>query len=680
MGHKRTKAEKRAGPMPAAVASPQPRWAPYWQTALAMAIVAIAAVATYSNSFGGPFILDDLSSIADNPTIQHLWPISTVLSPPSVGETVGGRPLLNLSLAMNYAAGGRLVWGYHFVNLAIHVLAAWLLFAVVRRTLTLDALRQRWGNASIWLALAIALLWTVHPLQTESVTYVVQRAESLVALFYLLTLYCTIRGARSSHPWPWYAGAILACVLGMATKEVMLTAPIVVLLYDRALLGGSFAEAFRRRWGLFLGLAATWILLAWLVVSSSQLGHRTDAELPGAWSYALTQPGVILHYLKLCVWPDRLCVFYRWPVAASTIQIVPGLLLLGLLGIATVWGLIRNRAWAVASASFFLILAPSSSFVPLADLAFEHRMYLPLSIVIALVVLGGYALCQAILRRDILSAPTIYAAAIGLVGVTSLGLGIVSHARNTDYSSAIAIWEDTVAKRPENVRAQVNLGEVFEQARRPDDAIAAYRAAIALQPNLGEAHCNLANVLARRGQVDEAFDHYERALKIDSRSAVAHSSLAGLLVDLRKDDAAIRHCREALSIDPQCVTAYVNLGAILNRQGKAKEAIEQYEKALAIKELPDAHFNLAVVLAHLYRTSEAIEHFQRAVDLNPNDIEARTRLLDAQAVTLAQAGRSREALETANRALRMATAQGNTALADAIRARMRLYQANPVHP
>ena len=199
-----------------------------------------------------------------------------MLCPPSHGETVSGRPVLNLSLALNYAVSGCDVRGYHVTNLAIHLAAALLLFGIVRRTL--PRFRGCGGGQQLArlqlatpLALAIALLWAVHPLQTESVTYIVQRAESLMGLFYLLTLYCFLRGAGSARAIFWYAGSVLACLLGMATKEVMVSAPLVVLLYDRTFLAGSFREAWRRRWAYYLALAATWLLLAWLVAQTGLL-------------------------------------------------------------------------------------------------------------------------------------------------------------------------------------------------------------------------------------------------------------------------------------------------------------------------------------------------------------------------------------------------------------------------
>jgi len=269
-----------------------------------------AAVAAYHNSFSGPFILDDLISITGNPSIRHLSPIGAVLSPPNpVGS--GGRPLLNLTFALNYACGGMSVRGYHVLNLLIHVLAGATLFGVVRRTLLQPGLHERFGASAKALALSIAGLWTVHPLQTESVTYVSQRAESLMGLFYLLALYCLIRGARPAAPATWPALAVAACGAGMASKEVMVSAPLVLLLYDRTFLAGTFPEAWRQRWRLYVGLAATWLVLAYLA-GSSRLQERGVGYGFGFtwWTYALTECRVLVDYLKLAVWPHPLVLDY----------------------------------------------------------------------------------------------------------------------------------------------------------------------------------------------------------------------------------------------------------------------------------------------------------------------------------------------------------------------------------
>ena len=222
-------------------------------------ILVAAGVAVYANSFAGVFLMDD-ASITDH---AFLWKYGS-LRECLFGSDFASRPLVGLSVLLNFSISGLNVWSYHAFNLIVHLLASVTLFGVLRRTFQTERLRQRFGAHATWLAFACALLWNVHPLQTGTVTYISQRAEGLMSLFYLLSLYCVIRGFGSRAPRWWHVGAIGACVLGMGCKQVMVTAPVVILLYDCAFLSGSFRGALglgaerqgRSRRGLYLGLGA----------------------------------------------------------------------------------------------------------------------------------------------------------------------------------------------------------------------------------------------------------------------------------------------------------------------------------------------------------------------------------------------------------------------------------------
>ena len=270
---------------------------------VAAALLTAAVLAAWANSFRGPFIFDDLPAIVQNPTIRTLA-LPTALAPPRSGQPAGGRPLVNFSFALNWAVAGADVRGYHVLNLAIHVLAALALFGVVRRTLRSRPLAARFAAHATPLAFAVAALWALHPLQTESVTYVAQRAESLGGLGLLLTLYASIRGADSPTPMRWHSLAVVTCLLGMATKEVMYAAPLLVLLHDRTFSAGTLREALRQRRWFYAALAATWLLLAWLVKETGNRGATAGFGLGiMPWHYLLTQCGAVIHYVRLAFWP-----------------------------------------------------------------------------------------------------------------------------------------------------------------------------------------------------------------------------------------------------------------------------------------------------------------------------------------------------------------------------------------
>ena len=629
---------------------------------LAAGLIVLAALAAYHNSFAGPFVYDDIRSISQNQSIRRLWPIWPALSPPTDGQTVSGRPLLNLSLALNYALGGLDVRGYHATNLAIHIAAALLLFGILRRTFLTPKLRDRLGRAAAALALAGTLPWTLHPLQTESVTYIIQRAESLAGLFYLLTLYCVIRGATGTvplgragpAPWPWYAGAVLACLLGIATKEIMATAPLMVFLYDRTFLAGSFGRAWRRRWGLYLSVAATWGLLAYLIVSTGLIARQSESGAPDAWSYACTQPGVILHYLRLSVWPHPLCLQYAWPVAHSLREILPGAIVVGLILAATVCGLTGRKCWGFLGAWFLLTLAPTSSLIPLGQLAFEHRMYLSLGAVAVAVVAGGYALWKEVVpqraRSGHRATAVRWVAPAAVLATVLLALGNATIARNSDYRTSLAIWQATVGTSPNSPDAHANLGVALADLGRNGEAIQHYHQALRLGPGSPLVHTNLGNALAALGRTEEAIQQHQEALRLKPGYAEAHTNLGATLAGLGKTEEAIEHYTEALRLKPDFAEAHHNLGIALSKIGKLQPALEHWEQALRLK--PDyagARTNLGLALATLGRTEEAIRQHQEALRLNPGYAEAHANL----GAMLARLGKTEEAIEHYTEALRL---------------------------
>jgi hypothetical protein len=331
-------------------------------------LLLVAGLFAYTTSFNGIFVGDDTDAIVNNPNITSLSPLSRALDAPR-DTTVAGRPVVSLSLAINYALaapGGLDPWGYHLVNLLVHLAAGLALFGVVRRTLVSPPLVERFGAPSAAISFAVALLWLLHPLQTSSVTYVVQRAESLMGLFLLSTLYAAIRATepQAVRPIGWTVIAVTACALGMASKEVMVVAPVLVGLWFWTFRPAVLNE--RHTTLLLTGLAATWLLLAWLVASQAR-SESVGFGLGGWtwWSYLRTQAGVIVHYLRLALFPSPLVFMYDWP-PASLGDVWPQFALLVLLAAATLVALLRRHPLGFAGAWFLLILAPSSSVLPIA--------------------------------------------------------------------------------------------------------------------------------------------------------------------------------------------------------------------------------------------------------------------------------------------------------------------------
>ncbi|MGE5357597.1 MAG: tetratricopeptide repeat protein [Bacteroidales bacterium] len=635
------------------------RWTDARTTLVFAIVLAIAGTWAYGNSFQGVFVLDDVRAIVDNTTITSL---ATALEPPGAC-TVAGRPVANLSLAFNYAIAPpsvrdvfrvgrgpragmpddflRNIWGYHLVNLAVHLVAGLLLFGCVRRTLSTPRLAPVFGEAATWLASAIALVWLVHPLQTESVTYVVQRVESLMGLWYLLTLYCAIRAWEGRTRGAWEAAAIAACALGMATKEVMVTAPLIVGLWDR-----TFAPPGHRvRWRLLAGLAATWLVLALLVwnehrAPSLDVGPGTTAR------YLFTQAPILLHYLRLSVVPAPLVLLYTWPIVPSFGAVVIPVIVVACLVALTVFGVVRRSPLGFAGAWFFLILAPTSSVLPIVtEVAAEHRMYLPLAAVVSCGVVALFLAGRRLLRTWQRPAHARAIAAIALLAVV-VTLGVQTRRRNEDYRTETGVWADAVAKQPDNQRARVLYGVALMNEGRAQDAEAQLREAVVLQPDDPVAIARLAGTLAAQGKLDEAIAAWEKSTAL-----------------MPNDYGSQRHLGEAY----------------LRRQ-QERQAIERLDRALALA--PDARdpsllLELATLLADARDTTlrnpgRAIELAGRAVVMTGRQDP---RALDVLSVAQAGVGRFPEAAATAEEGLTVARQQGNRSLIAELEYRSAAYRA-----
>ncbi len=478
-----------------------------------------------------------------------------------------------------------------------------------------------------------------------------------MGLLYLLVLYGLIRGATSGGSRWWYVAAVVSCLLGMATKEVTATAPVIILLYDRTFLAGSFREAWRQRYGFYLALAATWGVVPLLLISTGFYGGTTGFAVKTFpwWSYLLTQPGVIVHYLGLTFWPRGLCLDYGWPAARSFNAILlPGILVAALLAL-TIWALVKRREWGFLGVWFFAILAPTSSFVPIQDAAYEHRMYLPLAAVATGVVVGGWVAGQWLVRRGIVPLPVLETTGGLLVMFASIAFGFLTFQRNVDYQSELSIWEDTVAKAPENARAHYHVGNSLAWRGELDQAISHYQKSLEIKPNYVEACNNLGLASATRGHFDEAIACYQKAIQIGPNSAVARYNLGNALTECRRVNEAITQYRKALEITPDFAEAHNNLGNALLGSGHFDEAIVHFQKALQIRpDFADARDNLGVAQSRREGILKSLAEAHESLRSHPDDLALLNEIAWMLATNPNTSIRNgTEAVELAQRAVRL---------------------------
>lgn len=506
------------------------------RTLVLAAILILACALSYHNALEGPFIFDDHQSIEQNQNARALWPLTRSMTAPPVAG-IAGRPIVSLTVAINYAIGGYDVRGYHVANVLFHTLSALALLGIVRRTFRLPSIALHVPRDPDGLALAIALLWAVHPLLTESVTYVIQRAELLMSLFLLATLYCFIRAAASPTRrgrTGWLTLSVVACATGMGGKEVMVVAPLIVLIYDRLFVAGSFAGALRARRAFYVPLALTVAIVPALLLFTPVAVRSKSAaafESLRSWDYLKTQAGVLVHYLRLAAWPDKLALdYFDWPVAHSLASVLPqALLICALLGL-TAYGVYRGRPLAMLGAWFFLILAPTSSVLPLGtEIAGERRMYLPTVAAVALAVLGAWRGLHWTSRRFAWRPSSLRLAGSLAVLIVAGALIARTVARNDDYRTRVSIYGDAAAKRPNNPRALVNLGIALYETGETAAARQALQRALAIRPGFADAHYFLGVVMLGDTNPEPAAFHFAAATRGRPAWPLPYVGLADLL-------------------------------------------------------------------------------------------------------------------------------------------------------
>lgn len=609
---------------------------------LGAAALALAACAAYANSFSGPFLFDDPLSTVDNPSLRR-W--ATSFYPPhGDGRTVEGRPILNFSFAVNWHWTGANVWSYHLLNLLIHIAAACVLFGLVRRTLA----RLSWTGPEprpTALAWVIALIWTVHPLQTEAVTYIAQRAESLMGLFYLTTLYAFARscdlgggassglaagaasappspdagpdGARAPHRRLWLTLAWFSCFLGMGTKEIMVSAPVMVLLYDRTFVSGSFRAAVRNHGKFLLSLAATWLALAVVAYGAGTRGRTSGFGISAApLTYYATQPRALVRYLIQCFWPQPLIFDYGTQWVHSAGEVVPYAIVLAVLLAAAAIAWWRNLPSGFLAAFALAILSVNSLIPGNRQTSAEHRMYLPLAAVVALVVCAGYR--RAGVRRG---------AWLIAIAVLAGPLAAASFERNRVYRSAEALYRDSVDKLPTNAFARYNLGKELDESGRSAEAIAQYLASIRSDPGMVNPYINLGNSYGKIGRLRDAEAAYQQALQLDPNNAHARYELGLVYLRENRKAAAEEMFNDAVLINPDYAAARDNLGAALLDDGRLEDARQQFEAVVRQGAAStETYYDLGMINLVEHRADAARADFEAALHLEPTFEPARQRL------------------------------------------------------
>jgi protein O-mannosyl-transferase len=607
---------------------------------LAVAAVPIlAAWFTYAPHLDGDFLFDDVPTVKENQAIHKGdWEAAAFQKPHS---PISNRPLTCLTFVFSHGWHGLNPRGYHIFSLVVHLANVGLLFGIVRRTLRGPILERIFNPPmALFTAAGLALPWAVHPLSSEAVTYITQRSTLLMSFFMLLAVYCLLRGSRSTkRRLGWDIGAIGACVCGMMCKEEFIGVPLLLILFERAYLHPDWS-AIKERWGTYLGLVGT-MLVVWICAVSGPpnptVGYQTvPAATAGEW--LMTEAHVLVHYLRLAALPYPLVGAYDWPIVRDLSEaVVPGTIVLVLLA-ATIYLWFTRPWWGWLGAMFFLLLAPTSSVLPIiSEIAAERRMYLPVLIYTVPTVIGFTLLLDYLRRRYDPSLTTCLAVLFAVVVVPN-GLAMYGAAQHAAvFRNEATFWADVAKWNPcENKSFQAGL------------ILSAY-----------------GKVVREQGKIPEALELFRRAIECENPTIEARGNYAAALVDAGRIEEAQRRYRELLDLDPtqenpalgdvrgnyawSLLITYQNdrvAGKAPENDPRPAEAEAVVRTAIHLRPYKANYYNtLAIACFHQGDMAGAEQAFFETLKRDENHVHARENLIKI----LAAQGRTAEAAQLARR-------------------------------
>jgi tetratricopeptide (TPR) repeat protein len=591
--------------------------------AVHLVLLALVAFVAYANTFNAPFQFDDVEQIEKNPVITSLDNFFSN----TTGYNFNSRRFITyLTFALNYSLGGYSVVGYHIFNLAVHLINGLLVYTLVLLVFRTQVAQlphapgPAMNDAEIrfrMAALFSALLFTAHPIQTQAVTYIYQRLTSLTTLFYLLSIIAYIKARlaglsaeQGSAPVKlraaaFYLASIISAVIAMKTKEIAFTLPLMIALFEFVF----FRSGFKKKMIFILPLLLTLVIIPISMMGLhkpigellSDISERTRVQTDmSRWDYLMTQMRVVVTYVRLIFFPAEQNLDYDYPVYHSLFDpavFFSFVFLLSLAGLGVYFLRMAKREASGPGSTdfplttpfyyrlaafgifwFFLALSVESSFIPIVDVIFEHRVYLPSVGAFAAIVSLVFIMAAA-LRR---TWPRIDSVVAVIVALAVLSLTAASISRNKVWGDRVSLWQDVVEKSPGKARGYNDLGNAFNRAGLLDKADEAYRKAISLDPDSYDAHNDLGISYAKSGQIDKALEEFNKAMAIKPNYARPHSNVGIIYAGMNRMDKAIEEFSKSIELDPKNSDTYKNRGLAYAKVGETGRALQDFKQACAM--------------------------------------------------------------------------------------------------
>jgi len=609
----------------------------------AFILIAVIGIMAYANSFNNAFQFDDGFHIVEGSKIKN---IDNVLSA-SHWKAVGNRPLAFFTLAINYKLNKLDVTGYHVVNLLFHILAGFMAFLLAIEILSLAVFQKNKTikDYKVFIALFTAFIFIAHPIQTQAVTYIIQRMTVMAGFFYIWSVLLYIRG-RVVHlekqrnnkwkPYAYYAGAFFAGFLGFISKQNAATFPLAFILVEIFFIRNEQQKIDRKFLAIFSSVIGGIILLG-IIIN----GLPSEYEKISRSEYLFTQFRVLFKYWQLLFLPINQHLDYYWPISLSLWGKKELLSLLFLLSTVALGVWFYKKNWLIASFGifwFYLTLSIESSIIPIRDLIFEHRLYMA--------VFGlGFAISYYTFHFLIAKKEKYPIIALSILTLVYMGASLN---RNKVWKNTYTLWSDSVEKDPKRERAWYWLASYYMTEKDNENAQKCYNTSIECNPSFPLAYNGRANLKKESGDMKGALLDYSKAISLDPKYVTAYYNRGITYAALNKLAESIKDYDKSIQLGNTASAVYYNRGNAKRRKKDNNGAIEDYNKAIKMDpDYPLAYFNLGLTKAQMQNHEEAIKDMNIAIKIDPKN----HLFYNGKGVSLMALNKYQEAVKNFNRSI-----------------------------
>ena len=598
-------------------------------------ILTILVCLAYGNTLQHSFHFDDISSILEKPWIRGLDKI------PDFIFSYSQRPLVILSFNINYAISGFKEWSYHVFNITFHLLVVFLVYRLGK--LIVSHISQKTSsvvNISNQIPLLAAVIFAIHPLNTQAVTYISSRSSIMATMFYLMAIILFSKGLYKTKEkeiktnYAFVMSAVIFFGIGFLCKLIIISLPAILFAYHYYFISDQNIKIWvKRQWKLILGIGGLLVLVFLCKKIYGDGLLRASIVDVTAWDYFRTQIGVIpFEYFRKMIFPFNLTIdpgfqvvqHWRFPIA------IGGIIILGIFFI--VWvklSEVKKQSKKYGLEAFGLIwilitLSPTSSFIPLLDMAAEHRTYLPLvgfSIAMASILIRLKNFIQKSMEVDKLNMwnyKKMLRVPVVLILLTLASFLIGTRERNKAWKDEVSLWADAKQKAPLLIRPYNNLGEAYDKLGNYDLAIIEFETALRLNPNYFFALSNLGNVYGKKKEYAQAISYTKQALQQKPDYAPGHYNLAKALHMTGNPEKAMLSYRSAIKYNPYFEEAFFNLGFLALEQKQFIEAVDNFKSFLEMQPRhPKVHFGLGTSYAMMGKLGRAKQYYENAIAYDP---------------------------------------------------------------